>query len=130
MRTFRVNLSGQSYEVEVEEVKGGVAPAAQAAPTPAAAVAPKPAQARAAAPTGANARKGSGTGAVKAPMPGTLLSFSVEEGESVKAGQVLCMLEAMKMENEISAVADAVIQSIEVKVGDQIAAGETIFVLG
>jgi|SRR5665648_349371 len=128
MRTFRVKVNGNSYEVEVEEIKGGAAPAppstASVAP-----VAPEPMQPHKAAPAAAApARTGSGT--VKAPMPGTVLSIGVEEGDSVERGQVLCVLEAMKMENEITAVGDAVIQSVEVKVGDQIGAGETIFILG
>lgn len=128
MKVFRVNVSGNSYEVEVEEITGGSTPAQQA-PVSITPVVPKPVQApkaKSASPTPAKA----GSSRVKAPMPGTMLSISVEEGESVKGGQVLCMLEAMKMENEITAVGDATIQSIEVKVGDQIGAGDIIFVLG
>ena len=127
MKIFRVNVSGNSYEVEVEQIKSGGTAAPQA-PASVAPVTPKPVQApRAESASPAPVKKSTGT--VKAPMPGTMLSISVEEGESVKSGQVLCMLEAMKMENEIRAVDDATIQSIEAKVGDQIGAGETIFVL-
>ena len=111
MRKFVVNVNGKSYEVEVEE-KGGAVSAPAAAPVvsaPAVSEAPKAAPAPAAAPAGATA--------VNSPMPGTIMSISVKPGDSVKAGDVLCILEAMKMENEIVAPKDATVASVNVNQG-------------
>jgi len=99
MRKFIVNVNGNSYEVEVEEVGAGTsaAPVVQAAPVQAA-----PAQAPAEAPKAAPAVPAGGT-QVKAPMPGNVLDIKVSNGQSVNEGDVLVILEAMKMENEIYA---------------------------
>ena len=104
MRTFQVKVNGVSYQVEVEETAGGFAPAPQAAPAapvpvPAAApAAPAPAAVPAAAPVAAPVAGGE---KINSPMPGTILDVRVSAGQSVIKGQVLCILEAMKMENEI-----------------------------
>ena len=102
MKKFLINVNGKSYEVEVEEVKDGgtfAEPRAAApAPKPAAAPppAPKPAASKpAAAPAPAAVPAGAAT--VTSPMPGTILAVNVKVGEAVKKGQVLCILEAMKM---------------------------------
>jgi len=126
MRKFRVSVDGNSYEVEVDEIRDGAEPAPRSIPPVAAPVA-RPAQKRAAVPAAKPGRTATGT--VKAPMPGTILSISVEAGDAVAGGQVLCMLEAMKMENEVRAVADGVIESVEITTGDQISAGQIMFVL-
>ena len=98
MRKFIVNVNGNSYEVEVEEVGAGTsAPVVKAAPVQAA-----PAQAPAEAPKAAPAVPAGGT-QVKAPMPGNVLDIKVSNGQSVNEGDVLVILEAMKMENEIYA---------------------------
>lgn len=99
MRKFIVNVNGNSYEVEVEEVGAGAsaAPVVQAAPVQAA-----PAQAPAEAPKAAPQVPAGGT-QVKAPMPGNVLDIKVSNGQSVNEGDVLVILEAMKMENEIYA---------------------------
>ena len=99
MRKFIVNVNGNSYEVEIEEVgaNASVAPVVQAAPVQAA-----PAQAPAEAPKAAPAVPAGGT-QVKAPMPGNVLDIKVSNGQSVNEGDVLVILEAMKMENEIYA---------------------------
>ena len=97
MRRFNVTVNGVSYDVVVEEVGGASAPAAQA---PVAA----PVQAPAAAPAPKAAVQGNaGSVAVKAPMPGTILNLNASVGQAVKKGDVLCVLEAMKMENDICA---------------------------
>lgn len=96
MRKFIVNVNGSSYEVEVEEIAAGAAPVA--APAPAAAPA-APAPAPAAAPVQAAA----GQESVEAPMPGNIMDVRVKVGDVVKSGDVLAILEAMKMENEIMA---------------------------
>ena len=133
MRKFMINVNGKSYEVEVEEIKDGVvsAPVVQAAPkaaapapapaAPKAAPAPKPAAAPAAIPAGAST--------VTAPMPGTILSINVKAGDAVKKGQVLCILEAMKMENEIMAGADGTVASVAVSQGDSVSTGQVLFAL-
>ncbi len=102
MRKFIVNVNGNSYEVEVEEV--GASDTAPAPKVAASAPAPK----KAAAPVG------NGT-PVKAPMPGNVLDIKVQSGASVKSGDTLVILEAMKMENEIKAPQDGVVTVVASK---------------
>lgn len=132
MRKFLINVNGNNYEVEVEEVKDGATVAVPAAPAPkAAAPAPKaaPAAAPKAAPKAAPAAVPAGAATVVSPMPGTILAVNVKVGETVKKGQVLCILEAMKMENEIMAAGDAVVASIEVNAGEAVNTGQVLIVL-
>ena len=128
MRKFNVTVNGQTYEVEVEEVGGApsAAPVRAAAPvaTPAAAA---PAATPAAAPKAAAPVAG-GT-PIKAPMPGTILDVKVKAGDTVKAGQCLCVLEAMKMENEIPAAKDGTVAQVVVAKGASVNAGDTLVVL-
>lgn len=135
MKKYIVKVNGVSYEVEVEEV-GASAPAATAAPVPAAQPAPeKPAAAPAApaaAPNPAPKPAATGTeGAVKinAPMPGSILKINVSVGAAVKRGDVLCLLEAMKMENEICAPQDGTVASINVSQGASVGTGDLIMTL-
>lgn len=119
MKRFNITVNGKAYDVAVEEV-GGSAPAAApvsaaapaAAPTPAAAPAPAPAA-------------GNGT-PVKAPMPGNILDVKVNVGDTVSVGQVLVVLEAMKMENDIVANAAGKVTSITVKKGDTVNSDDVI----
>lgn len=133
MRKFMINVNGKSYEVEVEEIKDGVAAAPVAQPKPAAAApaVPKaaPAPAPAPAPKAAPAAVPSGASTVNAPMPGTILSINVKAGETVKKGQVLCILEAMKMENEIMSGVDGTVASVAVSQGDSVSTGQVLFAL-
>ena len=111
MKTYNVTVNGVTYVVNVEEVVDG---AAAPAPTPVVApvVAPK------AAPVSAPKTSGAaGAVAVKAPMPGNIMKVNVKVGDSVKKGDVLVVLEAMKMENDICAPADGVVASVEVAQG-------------
>lgn len=112
MKKYRVNVNGSLYEIEIEEM---AAPAKMSAAAPAAA----PADAPAAAPAAAPAPAGAGA-QVKAPMPGTILDVKVQAGQSVKKGDVLVILEAMKMENEICAPSDGKITGVNVRKGDSV----------
>ncbi len=119
MKYFNITVNGTAYSVTVEETSAGAAPVAApvAAPAPAAAPAAAP---KAAAPAAAGAL------AVKAPMPGTILDVKVAAGASVKAGDVLVILEAMKMENEIVAPQDGTVSSINVNKGDAVNSGDVL----
>ena len=112
MKNYRVTVNGVAYDVCVEEINGTTAPAAAPAAPKAAPAAPAAAPA-AAVPSGANA--------VKAPMPGNILKVLVKAGDSVKKGTLLCVLEAMKMENEILAPADGTIDTVAVTPGSTVA---------
>ena len=122
MKKFNVTVNGTVYEVEVNEV-GGVAPVAAPAPK-AAAPAPKAAPAAAAAPVPAGAQT------VDCPMPGKILSVAVTAGQAVKKGDVLCILEAMKMQNEIVAPHDATVTEVRVAANQTVATGDALVVLG
>ncbi len=132
MRKFNVNVNGKSYYVEVEEAgsTASAQPAAVTAPAPvAAAPAPAVATPAPAVATPAPAAKPAGGVAVVSPMPGQVLRFIVSEGASVKKGEKIIVIEAMKMENEIVASADGVV-SFAVKKGDNIDTGVTLAYIG
>lgn len=120
MRKFNIKVNGQAYEVEVEEVAGGFAPApvvpvaAAPAVAPVAAPAPEKAEAKAA-PAPVSVAAPAGGTQLKAPMPGTVIDFKATNGAAVKKGQTVLILEAMKMENEIVAPADGVITFVASK---------------
>jgi len=122
MRKFVISVNGNSYDVEVEEVKDGVSAArpVQVSPVKEAAAAPV---------TTASVTPATGSVTVAAPMPGTIVSVAVKAGDSVKKGDVLCILEAMKMENEISAPVGGVISSVSVKKGDAVESGNLLLVI-
>lgn len=135
MRKFNITVNGKTYEVDVEEVGGVSAPAPRPAAAPvAAAPAPvsKPAVAPAAAPAPAPAQSAeipAGGTKINAPMPGTILDIRKNVGDSVNSGDVLLILEAMKMENDIvSPVAGKVI-SIHVTKGASVNSGEVMIVI-
>ena len=124
MKRFNVVVNGKAYDVAVEELGAGVAPVA-AAPV-AAASAPVAAPATPApAPAAAPAAVGEGA-KVEAPMPGTILEVKVAVGDTVKAGQPVVVLEAMKMENDIVAPVDGKVTSIVVKKGDAVNSGDVM----
>ena len=122
MKKYKVNVNGSVYEVEIELIDGAAAAAAPAAPAPAAAPAPVAAPAPAAAPAGGEK--------VCAPMPGTILDVKVQNGASVKKGQVLFILEAMKMENEIMAPCSGTIVSVNTSKGSSVESGSLLCVIG
>ena len=106
MKKYRVNVNGTVYEVELEEMTGAPAAAPVAAPAPSAAAAPA-----------------AGGEKVTSPMPGTILSVNVAAGDAVKRGQVLMILEAMKMENEIMCPCDGTVASVSVTKGAAVESG-------
>ena len=129
---YKVTLNGKTYEVEVEAGKAilldeyeALAPA-QAAPEPApvAAAAPAPA-----APAPAAAVSLAAGETVESPMPGNILSVNVNQGDKVKEGQVLAILEAMKMENEIPAPKDGTIVQVVTSKGAVVETGSPLFVI-
>ena len=111
MKKYRVTVNGTAYEIELEELTG-------AAPAPAAAA---PAPAPAAAPAGGEQ--------VTSPMPGTILDVKVSQGASVKKGDVLMILEAMKMENEIMCPCDGKVASINTSKGAAVESGSLLCVI-
>ncbi len=134
MKKYNVTVNGVTYEVEVEEVGEGVsaAPATPAvkAAAPAPVAAPKAAPAPTAAPAPKAASGAQGSIKVTAPMPGTILKMNVKVGDTIKANDLVCILEAMKMENEIFAAEGGVVKSIEAGQGASVNAGDVIITLG
>ncbi len=118
MKRFNVTVNGKAYDVAVEEITDGSAPAV-AAPV-AAPAAPAPTPVPAAAPAA-----GAGE-SVTAPMPGTILDVKANVGDTVTRGQVIMILEAMKMENDIVAPCDGKITSIIAKKNDTVNSGDVL----
>lgn len=137
MRKFNITVNGKTYEVEVEELGGVVsapAPVQAAAPAPAVKAAPAAPAAQAPqkkeeAPAKKAAAPVAGGETISCPMPGTILSVNVKEGDSVKRGDVLFILEAMKMENEIMAPRDGKVASVGVTKGASVNTGDMLAVL-
>ena len=114
MKKYRVTVNGTAYEIELEELTGAApaaAPAAATAPAPAAAAAP------------------AGGEQVTSPMPGNILSVNVAAGDTVKKGQVLMILEAMKMENEIMCPCDGKVVSVNTSKGSSVESGTLLCVI-
>jgi len=130
MRKFIITIEGKQYEVGVEEVGG--APAVTAPITPAAPVAATTAAPVQAAPAPVKAAPApapvAGGTQMKAPMPGMIAGFKVESGATVKKGQVVIVLEAMKMENDLTAPCDGVITFTTQK-GSNVDTGDVIAVI-
>ena len=129
---YKVTLNGRTYEVEVEAGKAMLldeyeAIVPTAAPVAAPAAAPAPVAAPAAAPAAAAPVAGD---AVTAPMPGNILKVNVTPGQAVKEGDVLVVLEAMKMENEILAPKACTVKQVLVSKGSTVDTGATLVVLG
>lgn len=118
---YQVKVDGKVFEVEVEKVGGGYASLTPGSLTaaPAAPVAPAPAAPAAPAPAPAAAPAAGGAGDVVAPMPGTVLKVNVNNGDTVASGDVILILEAMKMENEIVAPCAGTV-TLNVKAGETV----------
>ena len=120
MKKYNITVNGTTYEVVVEEVSGSSshAPVYSAPVAPSAPSAPKAAHSG---PTGGKK--------VAAPMPGTILDMKVSVGQAVKKGEVLCVLEAMKMENDIPSPCDGVVMSVKVQKGASVSANDVILTI-
>ena len=116
MKNYTITVNGNVYDVTVEEGTGSAAPAAKAAAPKAA-----PKAAAKAAPAGAQ-----GAVKVNAPMPGKILKVNAAAGAAVKKGDVLVVLEAMKMENEICAPQDGTVATVECAAGDSVESGKVL----
>ena len=111
MKNYRITVNGTAYDVAVEELVAGAAPAAVAAPAPVAAAAP------------------AGSVEITSPMPGKILNVKAGVGTAVKKGDVILILEAMKMENDVVAPEDGTVASINVSAGDAVEAGDVLATL-
>lgn len=115
MKKYRVNVNGTVYEVELEDITGAVPASAPVAPA-------APAAAPVSAPAGGEK--------ITSPMPGNILSVNVAAGDTVQKGQVLMILEAMKMENEIMCPCDGKVVSVSVTKGAAVESGTLLCVIG
>lgn len=120
MKNYKVNVNGTEYVIGIELMSEEEAKTAKSAPAPAA-----PAKEAAPAPVAAPAASGEGE-KVSAPMQGTILSVNVQVGDAVKKGDILFVLEAMKMENEIVSAFDGTVSSVSVQKGASVATGEVL----
>lgn len=125
MKNYRITVNGTAYDVAVEELGASSSPVTAATSAPVA----TPAPATAPAPAAATAPAGGGSVKVAAPMPGKILSVKASVGAAVKKGDVILVLEAMKMENEVVAPEDGTIASINVSEGASVEAGDTLATL-
>lgn len=126
---YKVTLNGRTYEVEVEAGKAMLLDEYEAIAPAAPATAPAAAPAPVAAPSAAPAASLAAGEPLKAPMPGVVLKVQVQQGQAVKAGQVLVILEAMKMENEIVAPKDGTVAQIVAAKGASVESGAPLVIL-
>jgi pyruvate carboxylase subunit B len=133
-RGFNVFVDGQYYQVEVECTSGApvitnVARGTGVSPVVAAAAAPAPAPRPAAAAPAAESLA-AGDAPLKAPMPGMIISYAVKVGDKVATGDLICVLEAMKMQNSLPAPASGTVKAINFEPGASVAKDATIMVIG
>ena len=127
---YKITLNGKTYEVEVDEEQAMLVDEYEAyAPAPAAPAAAPAAPAPAAAPAAPAAAALAAGEVVAAPMPGNILKVNCSQGDSVKAGDILLILEAMKMENEILAPRDGVVAQVATSKGSVVDTGAPLVVL-
>lgn len=129
MKKFKITVNGKTYDVEVEEIKENIGSKNIINATPKEpSVAPQP-ETKVEQPKKPQSSTLKGSSTVNAPMPGTVLDVKVKEGQEVKKGDVLLILEAMKMENEIMASNDGVVASINVSKGSSVNTGDVLLTL-
>ena len=116
MKAYKVNVNGNVYEITLEIIDKEEIKNTPAAPAPSA-------------PTAPTAPASSGSVTINSPMPGTILKVNVANGQAVKKGDVLMILEAMKMENEIMAPADGTVASVNVQAGASVDSGAVLCTL-
>ena len=133
MKHYSVTVNGVTYDVTVEETSGAAVAAAPVAAAPTAAPAPAPAAPAApaapTAPASAPAASAAGGESVKAPMPGTILRMNVKVGDHVEKDSLVCILEAMKMENEIFSPVSGTVTAVNASQGATVATGDPIVTL-
>ena len=142
MKQYKFKINGNEYNVAVNSVSGNIADVtvngtpyqvelenAPAAPVQAIPVQAAPATQTAAAPAAPKPAPSGAGKAVKSPLPGVIISVNVNVGDAVKAGQVVAVLEAMKMENEIQAESDGTVTAVHVGKGDSVLEGASIVTL-
>ncbi|MDR0619345.1 MAG: biotin/lipoyl-binding protein [Bacteroidales bacterium] len=153
MKKYKFTIHGNTYETEITNVEGSVLnieingtpyevtvdkeikqPVAIVNPAAIAAASARPVVNTTPVPDVSGIKPSGGSSAgdneVKSPLPGTVINIFVKTGDTVKTGQKIMVLEAMKMENNIDAEKDGVIKSIKVKQGDAVMEGDTLFVIG
>lgn len=130
---YNITVNGKTYEVEVEEVGTGAVNESVAKPIErkesVQTNAPKKEAAKVETKEEKKAVASVGSSRIDAPMPGLVLDINVKEGDSVKAGDVVLILEAMKMENEIVSPSDGIVASIQVSKGNSVGAGDLLISL-
>ena len=130
MKKFQITFKGQVYELDVEEIGGAVSTGKKVASLPVSPSAPAPVPAQTPAPKAAPAAVPAGAQTVLAPMPGKILAVNIKPGDSVKRGDVIFILEAMKMQNEIMANQDGKISKVNAVVGQTVSTGDVLTILG
>lgn len=125
MKKYNIVVNGTTYQVEVDEVGGASAPSVSAAPAAPAPTAAAPAPA----PAAPSAAPAVGAQVISSPMPGTVLDVRVSPGQAVKSGDILIILEAMKMENEIMAPSDGTVDTVPVVKGASVNSGDVLVTL-
>lgn len=130
MKKFQITFKGQVYELDVEEI-GGSTPVANrtvSAPTPVAVSPIVPATTLTSKVASAAVPAGGQT--ILAPMPGKILGVNVKKNDSIKRGDIICILEAMKMQNEIMATQDGMVLDVQIVVGQTVSTGDVLVITG
>lgn len=130
MSKYKIVLNGQAYEMEIEAIDGTVSTVEAKAQTSAQPAANNNAVADASSASTVNNNDVASNGIVVSPMPGTVVKVTAAQGDKVEAGQPVLVLEAMKMENEITAPKSGVISAMNVGEGQTVAGGEALFEIG
>lgn len=142
---YNFTINNKKYEVAVGDIQGGIAQvnvndipyevvmdtgAAAVKPSPAPAATVKPAPKAAAAPTPQPAPAVAGGGVITAPIPGLILAVKVSVGDTVKTGQVVAIMEAMKMENNLTSTVSGTVKDIRVQKGTEVSTGDVVMIIG